>query len=95
MSILLVDPLLVFLELVEPAGIFGLFHDDLDTRSRSVQLVVDRVEELFGGVNRLATSAALIVPSRGWIECRRVPTQLVVQCAFTLLRRTLSFQRVL
>ena len=94
MTVLLVDPLLVFLALGEPASVLGLLHDDLNAGARRVQLVIDRVEELFGRIDRFA-SAALIIDPRGRIQGRRVPAQLVMQRHLALLSGTLPFQRVL
>ena len=62
MTVLLVDPLLVFLALGEPASVLGLLHDDLNAGARRVQLVIDRVEEFFGRIDRFARAALIIDP---------------------------------
>lgn len=94
MAILLVYPLLVSLPLREPFSIFRLLHDDLNACASCMQLIVDRVEELLGGVNGLAR-AALIVNCRGRVQGRGVATQLIVQRLSTLLSGALPLQRVL
>ena len=94
MTVLLVDPLLVFLLLDEPASVLGFLHYDLNAGARHMQLVIDRVEELFGRIDGLA-STALVVRSRGRVQGRGFRAQLIMERVLTLLCGALPFQRVL
>ena len=63
MPILLVDLLLVLLLLLEPLGVLGLLHDDLDASSRAMQSVVDGIDELLRRIDGWASRDAALVIS--------------------------------
>ena len=92
MSILLIDSLLVILASKEPGGILRLLHDDLDTSTSCMQLIVDRFQKLFCRINWRLPSATLFV------SCRRlarwIATELILQGNLALIA-TLGPERIL